>query len=59
MLRGFAQLTEAEQNELVSELNRYLPGDRATKESVRKGWYPMIDLGPSGGGGGKCPLCGR
>lgn len=60
VLRGYASLTTAQQDEFVRLVNDYINGpnavrDRVIKEALNKS--VRMDVGPTGIG--NCPCCGR
>lgn len=60
VVRDFAALTPAQQDEFVTVINRYLRGDRRTQDSIvreaKDFGITKVDLGPTGQ---VCPRCGR
>lgn len=63
VLKGFHELSDSEQGELVAEINKYQQGNtvfreaqkRDLSEQVRKS-QASVNFGPAPGG---CPCCGR
>jgi hypothetical protein len=59
VVAGFANLSQQERNDAVTELNRLINAPPEKKKPIEESFAKRagIDLGPTGEG--KCPCCGR